>query len=154
MLFFGVVVLFIVLGTLIIARRAGLDTLLSFSKAKPKNFEAYKQEIANYGAVIFPNTQKSGVVFAFPHFKLAHSYYRDLSEHEREQKREASAAGIDGGSSMLSPFNGFEVSLHDGEIVESFELSILPYATHVFAVQGMKFKIQNSGLGWIVHNSK
>lgn len=55
---------------------------------------------------------------------------------------------------MLSPFHGFEVRNQEGHLIESFELSVLPYVNHIFKVNNLEFKIENviNG-GWIVRKT-
>ncbi len=82
--------------------------------------------------------------YLFDEFLIVHHYFRDLTESEALMKKESIQKGMDGGDSMLSPMNGFEVQSLDGKSIASFELRALPYGKHVFKVKDSTFEISNT----------
>ncbi len=97
-----------------------------------------------YGTPFGNQTTPQMTVFVFPDFNLTYVKRIELTEEERRRKQIATAAGIDGGDSMLAPSNRFRVDSRQGETLQEFDLRMLPYAREIFEIKKSKFTLKNS----------
>lgn len=128
--------------------------LKTTSKTKGIKLATEKNQM-KYGDGFGESNTKVDEIFNFKDFDLKFEGLQDLSENEIKQKKESIAAGIDGGSSMLSPSNLFTIS--KGDIKKKITLSVLPYAKFEFEIDGNKFELKNANTlakKWILEKVK
>jgi hypothetical protein len=98
----------------------------------------------NYDKEFGDASTKPETIFNFKDVQLKFLGVRELTEDEKNEKSKSVAAGIDGGASMLSPSNKFQIiSRKSGEKLE-IELSMVPFAKNQFDLDTLKFELKNS----------
>lgn len=109
--------------------------------------------LVNYNEVFGGDALEKGGILEFPDFKLRFAEIREPTTGEKQRRDESLQNGIDGGVSMLALFSVFDLLDKSDYILASFELSMLPYAWHEFAVSDKVFQIRNAGLDrkkWLI----